>query len=525
MKMLHFKNNFFNYFILLYLIVSIFASLNVGITHDEFHNLDVWNIKKNIYLNYLFNSNLSVEFDDLGMKYYGVGFHFFSLPFELIFNFIFSNLDLTELGKTLMLKHPSIVIIFTISGIYFQKILNFIVQNKTYASLSAIFYLSYPYLLGHSFFNFKDIPFMSIWVICTFFIIKISNIFFKRNEIKNLDLFLLAILTSFLISIRISGILIFFEFFVFALITYQISKINFKKFLKIITPKLLLFILTFISSLFLLHPTYWTNPFIFFDSINYMSQHIQTVCTTTFGECMKAQNLPSSYLPLWLLVKLPIIILVGFLILPLIDKKIFSNDLHSINIGSLILSIIIIMLNVIFFNFHLYDEIRQVMFLVPLCLIISLSVIYFFSNKISKSILIIYLIFFLFQNIKIFPYNYLWLNNFSTIAKITNNFELDYWGVSTKNIAKFFKKNKLNKDECIISNRNDGIKQFLNLREACFINFRNLHKKNQRPFFVVLTERSMNKGVPNNCEKIYDENFKMNFSKEKLVVAKIFKCS
>ena len=35
----------------------------------------------------------------------------------------------------------------------------------------------------------------------------------------------------------------------------------------------------------------------------------------------------------------------------------------------------------------------------------------------------------------------------------------------------------------------------------------------------------MNKGVPNNCEKIYDENFKMNFSKEKLVVAKIFKCS
>ena len=72
-----------------------------------------------------------------------------------------------------------------------------------------------------------------------------------------------------------------------------------------------------------------------------MSQHIQTVCTTTFGECMKAQNLPSSYVPLWLLVKLPIIILLGFLILPLIDKKIFSNELHSINLGSLILSRII----------------------------------------------------------------------------------------------------------------------------------------------------------------------------------------
>ena len=69
------------------------------------------------------------------------------------------------------------------------------------------------------------------------------------------------------------------------------------------------------------------------------------------------------------------------------------------------------------------------------------------------------------------------------------------------------------------------VSEFLNLKETCFVNFSNLHKKNQRPFFVVLTERSLNKGVPNNCVKIYDENFTMNFSKEKLVVAKIFKCS
>ena len=33
---------------------------------------------------------------------------------------------------------------------------------------------------------------------------------------------------------------------------------------------------------------------IIFQAIKYMSQHIQTVCTITLGECMKAQELPAS---------------------------------------------------------------------------------------------------------------------------------------------------------------------------------------------------------------------------------------
>ena len=81
-----------------------------------------------------------------------------------------------------------------------------------------------------------------------------------------------------------------------------------------------------------------------------MSNHIQTVCTITFGECMKAQDLPSSYIPLWLLVKLPIFILLGLVILPFTEKKLFSNQENSILIGSLIISILSIILLLIFFK-------------------------------------------------------------------------------------------------------------------------------------------------------------------------------
>ena len=49
------------------------------------------------------------------------------------------------------------------------------IKNKSFSNLGTIFYLSYPYLLGHSFFNVKDVPFLSVWLICTYYIIKISN--------------------------------------------------------------------------------------------------------------------------------------------------------------------------------------------------------------------------------------------------------------------------------------------------------------------------------------------------------------
>ena len=66
-----------------------------------------------------------------------------------------------------------------------------------------------------------------------------------------------------------------------------------------------------------------------------------------------------------------------------------------------------------------------------------------------------------------FPYNYLWLNNFSTMTKVNNKFELDYWGVSTRKIAYYF--NSLEDVQgCIISNRNEGIKAFLN-KKICFL--------------------------------------------------------
>ena len=66
-------------------------------------------------------------------------------------------------------------------------------------------------------------------------------------------------------------------------------------------------------------------------------------------------------------------------------------------------------------------------------------------------LLIFFSLYFFFQNMKIYPYNYIWLNNFTHLTKINGVFELDYWGVSTKKISNFLNTRNLERENCIIS--------------------------------------------------------------------------
>ena len=523
-QILNFKKNYFYYFLFLYSICGIFLSLNVGITHDEYHNFFVGESNKKKILDIFFSTNYQLKpLEGLNL-HYGSGFHLLSLPIDYILNLFFTLKHVSLESQSILIKHPSVFIFFALSGIYFRKIIFIITGNKDYSSLCTVLYLIYPYLLGHSFFNIKDIPFLSVWLICTYYIISIAKSFYKEKKIKNKYFIILGILSAYLLSIRITGILIFIEYLIFFIFTLNISKFDYFVFFKLFYKKIILFFLLTLSLFYFLSPSYWSNPLEVINGIIMMSQHLQTVCTVTLGECMKAQNLPSSYLPIWLFFKLPILILFGLIYLILNEKSFFSPSLNGIIITSILSSTLLIILLLILFNVNLYDEIRQVMFLIPLIFIISMASIFILPKKISYSFIGVFIIFFIFQNIKIYPYNYVWLNNLTHFTQVNNKFELDYWGVSSKEIANFFNIKNIKSNECIISNRNRGIKDFIQNKDNCFLPFQDLHKKNARPFYVALMERGINKGLPNNCKNIHNEKININFSKESLIMARVFKC-
>lgn len=516
-------NNYFFYFLLIYSILGIYFSLQIGITHDEHYDLKVWQANQNIILNFLFNSNLDTSFLVGGSKFYGSGFHIFSLPIEYIIEKVEIISNYNKETRLLISKHASVFILFIISSLILRKILICLTNDVSSSNIGTIFYLFYPYLLGHSFFNVKDIPFLGIWLVCTYLIIKINKTFIEKNIIKYKHIILLSFFTAYLLSIRVSGVLIFVQYLIFFLVASNSINYNILIFLKKFSKKIFFTIILFIFFFLLIQPNYWSNPLQFFDAIRFMSQHIQTVCTLTLGQCMKAQNLPATYIPIWLFFKLPILILSGFFLYPIIEKKYKRDSFILVTINSLIFSLISIIFILIFFSVNLYDEIRQVMFLVPILIIISLVLIHKFSKKYFYLSTIFFIVFFVFQNIKLYPYNYVWINNFSHITQINSIFELDYWGVASKPTAEFIKKNSKNSNECIVTIRPNGIKPFVN-QNHCILEFNNLHNKVERPFYVSFTERTLNKSTPNNCKLIFKETKSVNFSKEKLIMAKVYRC-
>ena len=533
------KKNYFNYFLFFFTIIGIYLSLNVGITHDEAHSSWIWELNKKKILNIFFDINYEVKSlnESLGYNqdfnlialdsfhgFYGVGFYLVSFPFEKLIS-IFYNFDfISEEGKQLLIKHPLVLIYFVIGGFFLNKILFLITQNKLTSNLGSIFFLTYPYLLGHGLFNTKDIPLMSVWIACTYFIAKIMFDFFENKKVNIKKIFIISLLTAHLISLRVSGVLIFIEYLFFVFFFIHLYKMNFIYFLKISYKSIIIFLSSFLLFLYSFYPSLWGDPLRFFDSLSFMSQHVQSVCTMTLGNCMRAQNLPSSYIFIWLFYKLPIFILFGISVFAFMEKKIFSDDKNVLILGPIISSVLTIILLLIFFDVNLYDELRQILFIFPLIFIISIVAISQFLKKFFTIFISLFIIFFLYQNFKLYPYNYLWINNFNLFTEVNKNFEKDYWGVSTRKIAQYFNNNELDKNECLISNRNNGIKYFLNEKNTCLKPFKDLHKKNKRPFYVALTERSLDKGTPNQCILVSDQSIKINFSNEKIILAKIYKC-
>ena len=357
------KKNFFIYFVFFFTLLGIYFSLLTGITHDEQYDLYVWQANQNIILNTIFNEEFDTSFLTGGSKYYGSGFHLLSFPIENLIQKIPFILNFDLETNILLSKHASVFIFFIVSSFFVRKILKLITENNLCSNIGSVFYLLYPYLLGHSFFNIKDIPFMSVWLVNTFLIIKILDGIFNKILVKKKAFITLGILTAYLLSLRISGILIFIEYLIFFIFYLNNFNIKFLNFLKPNVKNIFIFLTSFIFFSFLFYPGFWLDPLKFLDAFKFMSQHIQTACTVTLGDCMKAQNLPTSYIFIWSFFKLPLIILFGLLIFPFLEKKLFSQKTNILLLAPLTCTVLSIIFLLIIFNVNLYDELRQIIFL------------------------------------------------------------------------------------------------------------------------------------------------------------------
>ena len=84
-------------------------------------------------------------------------------------------------------------------------------------------------------------------------------------------------------------------------------------------------------------------------NINKMKNFPYGVCTLTLGKCMNAMNLPYNYIFIWLFFKLPFLSLMGLILFPFAERRIFLQPTRQIIFGSILLTLISIIFILIYY--------------------------------------------------------------------------------------------------------------------------------------------------------------------------------
>ena len=510
-----------------YLVIGLYLSINTGISHDEFHEQLSWSYNfeaiKSLFGKGDYNSLLN--YPD---KYHGIAFQYISQPIQEFTHKYVSQITGSSIyGAYLLSKHLSIFLIFFTSGIFFYLISLEISRSNFFSIIATVLYLTYPYLYGHALLNPKDIPFLAFWLFSTFFFIKLLKKLYYQKKISLSDTLIIAFLVSYLISIRIIGFLIFIQFIIGLVVLINYKKFDLIKLLNQNVKNIVLFIFCFFIFLYILNPIFWFNPYEIINSISHMSSYYNDVCTLTLGECLKSKDLPAKYYFIWILYKLPLISIIGLMFFPFVEKKIFNLEFSSIIFLNLLISILTIIFLLIIRKASIYDEIRHILFLVPLILIISFYILFILNKKLFYILSFISCIFFISDNIKIYPYQYSWLNSFAKFYNIQKTFEVDYWGVSNKNLQKkiltFVTKFKIDKNICIFGDGYTDV--FLSVNGFdCFKFYGQVDSEKTRPFIAYQNLRNLKRNAPIDCDLIYEEYYKYIFSKQKIITGKVWYC-
>ena len=525
---LSFQKKILYLFFIIYFFIGSYLSLTNGISHDEYHEQQNWLINitsaKEFFLTGSYDT--LIKYKD---KYHGIAFQIISQPIQyLIKDLVINYNNITELGGLLISKHFVVFLFFSISGLFFFLIINKITRDFIISGLSTALYLTYPYLFGHALFNPKDIPFLSFWIICSYFSLKLVEDFYLNKNIKILHFITLAFFTAFLISIRIVGLLILIQYLVSIVILLEITKKNLLSLLKQNHKNFLIGLTFFALFIYILNPIFWHNPMELINSIKSMTKYPQNICTLTNGNCMYSLSLPSSYYFIWLFYKLPILILLGYCLFPFVETKIFKNEVVTIYYGTLTITAPLIIVIFILKDVALYDELRHILFIFPLIFITSLSnLFYFLKKKIFYIFSTLLIVFFILENISLNPYQYTWLNSFAKLKDIQKNFEVDYWGISNKNLQKkiihYFDKENIPKSTCVYGDF--YVKEFLSPKGfECFKLYSQVDEAKIRPFIAYKSLRNVKRSDPKNCKLVWNEYYNYTFYKKKISTATLWYC-
>ncbi len=446
------KNNvLFIFFSIIYLFIGILNVKDYGVGIEEHFQRSSGFFWLNFILDHLSLDSLKMVAENkfLELKEFSPDLprlsiaNYYGILFDLPAALIESLLNIKNPNTFFYLRHLMNFLFFYIGGVFFYKILSIRFSKQIIPFLGTCMYLLTPKIYGNSFFDGKDVFFLSILTISFYFYLN-----YEKN--KNLgSLIMMILLFSFSTSSRIFGLMLPVSFIFLVLLETLNSKNPNKNFILI-----LIFSTLYLIFLFLHWPYMWTFDYTqvlnFFDPFK-----VHTDLKVFFeGSFYESSHLPLKYIPKWIIISTPIFYLIFFSIgiffylkriflrIINIEAKSLGNDLWKgkkekfdffIFFSFFQIFVIYVSTNpnlikgwthflflnyfIVYFAslgiFYLLNFFRKKKFFIQLFFLI---IIFFFSELLYK--IVIY-----------HPYQSIYLNNFMT-KKNKNLYQVDYQSLS-----------------------------------------------------------------------------------------------
>jgi len=420
-----------------------------GVTLDDeiyyLNGLHTYEYVKNLFLSIL-NKDINIDLYKNKLKEWPI-------TFEVFLVFLSDIIGIKNIDKIYLLSHQLNFIFFCTALIIFYKLIQKRYNNFYLSFLSILLIILSPRIFGESFYNSRDIFFMSLFIFYSYS----AYILLDKKNYSNVIIF--SILTALLINTKILSII---PIALFSLI-YIYNFLNTSK--KLVNEKKIIisFIFTTIISIYILWPYLWANPivnlYLAFKNILVVHENL-IVVNYYFGNYIHSDMMPWHYRAVWFLITTPIIILLLFIIGMISQSfKIFDALKKSLNKNYnfnnnlffdlyFFFTFIITFFLVIELNASKFGGWRHLYFLYPIVIYFSIYCIKFLKNKFTNKLSIIILFFLLIINM---TFNFFWvLKNhpnqhlyFNLLNKkyFMKNFDLDWWGVTHKTIIDYILKN------------------------------------------------------------------------------------
>ena len=312
------------------------------------------------------------------------------------------------------------------------------------ALVVSILFATQPLLWGNAFINPKDIPFM------VFFITSVYFGFLMMDSLPNSrwwKILAASMILGFTTSIRsiapLAGILV---------ILYGLLKY----------PQKILHIIPIYAGItiiftYLTWPYLWSSPIShFLESFLTMSNYPMTFKALFMGNIYPVDQMPFVYFPTFIAIQLTEPILILILIGAVFSFKQFINGENKEPIILFVAWFLVPSLIVVLLGSTIYDNARQLMFLLPPLIILAGigldTILKYVKPPLLKGILIFAIIFpGIYACIRLHPYQYIYYNELvGGVDGAFRKFDLDYSGISFKEAMEYINLNSQKNTQTVI---------------------------------------------------------------------------